>query len=158
MRHPVLISLLFASLIATCPPIAAEPNPPIYFVAFLSPGPNWNHSQPVTHQPGMAQHHRYMNELREAGKVILGGDYLDAAGSMMILQMATLEEARLAASNDPAVRAGLLQVEVKTWQADLSSVRIIRKRKSSEVLDRKQPFKIKSANQGAPINLEEEPE
>jgi|TARA_B100001964_G_C14035839_1_gene510345 uncharacterized protein YciI len=158
VQRPVSIGLLLALLFIVGLPIAADPNPPVYLVAFHSPGPNWNYSRSAADQPGMAEHHRYVNALREAGKVILGGDYLDHAGGMMIYQMKTIQEARLAANNDPAVKAGLLKVEVKTWRANLSSVRIVAKRRSSAALDRKQPFKIKSANQGAPINLKDEPD
>lgn len=158
MQHLVLVVLLFALLFGSCPPVTAEANPPVYFVSFFSPGPNWNDELSATEQPGIEQHHRYMNGLKEAGKMILGGHYLDDAGEMMIFQMKTITDALLAANDDPAVRSGLLLVEVKSWQVNLSSVRITRKRKSAEPLGRKQPFKIKSANQGAPINLQQAPD
>ncbi len=157
MKHSVFIGLLIASQFITSLCVAEEAHPPVYFVLLHTPGPNWNHNLTSTDQPGIEQHYRYMNKLKEAGKIILGGHYLDAAGGMMIFQLATLEQARRAANDDPAVKSGLLQEKVRSWQAELSSVRIVKTRKSSDVLDRKQPFKIKSANRGAPINLEEKP-
>jgi uncharacterized protein YciI len=157
VKHSMLLGLLFGLLSVHCLCNAREDEPPVYFVLLHSPGPNWNHDLSLSDQPGIEQHRRYMNELKESGKIILGGPYLDGEGSMTIFQMGTIEEARLAAHGDPAVKAGLLQVAVKTWQVDLSSVRLLRKRKPLEASGRNRTFKIKSANQGAPINLEEGP-
>ena len=157
MKHSMLLGLLFGLLSVHCLCNATEPRPPVYFVLFHSPGPNWNHDLSLADQLGIEQHRRYMNELKEDGKIILGGRYLDGEGSMTIFQTGTIEEAMLAANADPAVQAGLLHVAVKTWQVDLSSVRFLRTRKPAQAMGRNKTFKIKSANQGAPINLEEEP-
>jgi len=161
VKHSVLIGLLFMQLFVTSLAIAEEaapgPTPPVYFVLFHSPGPSWNPGLTSDDQPGMQKHHRYMNKFKDVGIVILGGPYLDDSGGMMIIQTDTIEEARLVANSDPAVKSGLLRVSVKSWQAELSSVRMIGKRRPTGVLGRKQAFKIKSANQGAPINLDEEP-
>lgn len=162
MKLSVLVGFLFALLLTSCLSVAElsaaeQTQPPVYFVVFYSPGPNWNHNLTLNNQPGIELHRRYLNKLKDSGKLILGGHYLDEAGGMMIVQMGTAEEVALVAKGDPAVKSGVLQVEVKSWQADLSSVRFTRKRRQTGTLDRKQSFKIKSANQGSPINLEKEP-
>ncbi|HET9287577.1 MAG TPA: YciI family protein [Gaiella sp.] len=66
-----------------------------------------------------AEHLRYLDSLREAGRVVTNGPVLDhhdeSVRGLTLFRVGTLEEARRLAEDDPAVRAGRLVVDVMTW-------------------------------------------
>lgn len=58
----------------------------------------------------------YYRRLLDAGKLSLGGPFLDDSGGMMIsVPGASLEEMKNLAEADPAVKVGLLQAIVRPW-------------------------------------------
>ncbi len=85
-----------------------------YYVFLYSPGPNWLEAKPITEQP-LANHFRYMSQLETERKLILGGGFLDNSGAMGVLRVASLAEAQEIVENDPAVRDGVVTVEVRPW-------------------------------------------
>lgn len=101
---------------------AADPGPPVYYVLFHSPGPQWNGDFSFREQPGIEAHVGYMAGLLERGLLVMGGPYLDDSGGMMVSRASSLEEAESLAREDPGVRSGLLRVEVKAWYVPLASV------------------------------------
>jgi len=92
-------------------------QPSIYFVLFHSPGPQWVHSLSFREQPGVMEHVAYMAAFAENGTLLLGGPFLDNSGGMMILKAETMEEAEKIANDDPTVKSGLLNVQVRQWMA-----------------------------------------
>lgn len=64
-------------------------------------------------------HERFIGELDEAGKVVLGGA-LKPAGEpyhgAYVLNCGSLDEARTVAASDPLVRAGAIRCEVLEWE------------------------------------------
>jgi len=92
----------------------------IYSVLFHSPGSKWIDSLSFREQPGIEQHVNYMATLLENNKLILGGPFLDNSSGMVIFD-GSVEEAEKAASDDPTVKSGLLNVKVKPWMVVMST-------------------------------------
>ena len=98
-------------------PAMANETPPIYFVLFHKPGPHWRDGKPFDEQPGIMEHVHYMGGFFASGELVMGGPFLDNSGGMMVFASATIEQAQAIATADPAVKAGLLTVNVKPWMA-----------------------------------------
>jgi uncharacterized protein YciI len=86
-------------------------------VVFHSPGPNWKAGVDFREQPGVMEHVQHYARLHEKGKLLLGGPFtdVDSGGMMIAAEGVTREELEEFAASDPAVVAGLLNFEVKTW-------------------------------------------
>lgn len=100
----------------------SPPAPPLYYVMLHSPGPAWVKDVPFREQPGVDAHVQYMRNLLQQGLIVMGGPFLDDSGGMMIARSPDLEEARRVASQDPAVKNGLLRVQVRPWMVPMSTV------------------------------------
>ena len=86
-------------------------------VVLHSPGPAWVTGVDFREQPGVMDHVQHYAKLHEQGRLLCGGPFIDAdSGGMMIAAGGvTREELEAYAASDPAVLAGLLTFEVKTW-------------------------------------------
>lgn len=86
-------------------------------VVFHSPGPNWQPGVGFKEQPGVMDHVQHYAKLLEQRKLQYGGPFTDtdAGGMMVAAEDVTREELEAFAAADPAVQAGLLLFEVKTW-------------------------------------------
>jgi uncharacterized protein len=83
---------------------------------FLRPGSKWNPDLPVRQQAYWDEHAAFMDALFDAGKVMLGGPFADASGSMVILKVDSEEAARAIYRDDPWVQQDVLvPAEVKEW-------------------------------------------
>ncbi len=91
----------------------------VFSVLIHSPGQKWIDSLSFREQPGIEMHINYMATLLESKKLIQGGPFLDNSGGMVIYN-GSIEEAEKDANNDPAVKAGLLNVKVKSWMVVMS--------------------------------------
>jgi uncharacterized protein YciI len=91
----------------------------VRFVVIHKPGPAWKAGVPAFEQAGLAQHVEHFRTLLAAGKLTIGGPFLDeAAGGFMIPEPGVSEEeARRFADDDPTVRSGLLTFGVRPWLA-----------------------------------------
>jgi uncharacterized protein YciI len=88
----------------------------IRFVAFHSPGPNWQDDVPFFEQRAVGEHVAHYEASLEAGHLERGGPFTDSSGGMQIF--APSVERSLAeeiAHADPAVQSGLLRVDVRPW-------------------------------------------
>jgi uncharacterized protein YciI len=65
----------------------------------------------------MKQHLAHLRSMWVAGKMVIAGPLLDdgATRGLAIYKVGSIEEARALASDDPAVKAGRLAVEVHPW-------------------------------------------
>jgi uncharacterized protein YciI len=83
------------------------------------PGPNWQTGANFRDQPkGIVKEHvQHYAKLHEQGKLLLGGPFIDidSGGMMIASEEVTREELEEFAASDPAVIAGLLNFEVRTW-------------------------------------------
>ena len=89
----------------------------LFQVVIHSPGPKWQKGVDFREQPGVMDHVHHYAKLHEQGKLLHGGPFVDAdAGGMMIAtDNVSREELEQFAAQDPAIIAGLLNYEVKTW-------------------------------------------
>lgn len=70
-----------------------------------------------TIEPSLIQDHiAFLERLDNEGKLELCGPFLDYKGGMIILKVATKEEAEAIAASDPFVRKGGKTFEVRAWQ------------------------------------------
>ena len=101
-----------------------DENGPHYFVMFQTPGPNWVPGVKYNEQPEFTDHVGYMTELHDNGRTVLSGPFMLEAGGldgvleeggMTIFRAADLAEAKKIALNDPTVRSGMLNVDVKMF-------------------------------------------
>jgi uncharacterized protein len=99
-------------------------NGPHYFVAFQSPGPNWVEGVKYNKQPEFDKHVGYMTELQEKGLTVLSGPFMEQAGGlngvladggMTIFRATDLAEAIKIGTDDPTVKSGMLNVDVKMF-------------------------------------------
>lgn len=95
---------------------------PHYFVAFQTPGPKWVTGVPYNEQPEFMTHVGYMTELQERGLTVLSGPFMKKAGGlagvlddggMTVFRAADFSEAVRIGNDDPTVRSGMLNVDVK---------------------------------------------
>jgi uncharacterized protein len=95
---------------------------PHYYVVFHSPGPKWVKEKRYNEQPDFMVHVKYMSDLHEKGKVLISGPFMEvegglngrlAPGGMIVLRTKSLEEAARLAKDDPTVKSGMINAEVK---------------------------------------------
>lgn len=96
----------------------------IRYVIVHSPGPNWLPGKTLFEQPGIREHVAHFAEVLEAGKLALGGPFMDERGGGMMIPAAGVSEAevREIAASDPAVKAGVLVAEVRPWLIGMSGL------------------------------------
>jgi uncharacterized protein YciI len=102
---------------------ADDPGPPVFSVLFHTPGPKWAPGVSFQEQPGVEQHVRYMASFLKSGRLVCGGPFLDDSGGMMVFRGSQVE-ATVAAEADPAVKAGLLKVVVRTWMVPMATIEL----------------------------------
>lgn len=86
------------------------------FVVMLRPGSRWNPKISIRDQDHWDDHAQFMDALFEAGVVILGGPFADRSGSMVLLNAASVEQARALFQDDPWTRCDVLVVgDIREW-------------------------------------------
>ncbi len=94
-----------------------------YFMCFLSKGDasGYDSTQLATIQ---ADHLAHLNQMAEDGKISVAGPFGDDQNirGIVIFNVATMEEAIKLQSEDPAVKAGVLEIEIRPWWAAKGSV------------------------------------
>jgi lysophospholipase L1-like esterase/uncharacterized protein YciI len=106
---------------------AATAESGVYQAVFLSLGPSWDKAKGVTQQAGIREHGQYMTSLSQAGKIVLGGPFMEgastASGAVVVIA-ADGPEARRLMEQDPGVKAGLFTIaEVRAFVAATGSWR-----------------------------------
>lgn len=122
-RFAVALLAGFAAAMLVTAPHGARAQPPasapkdVRFVVFHLPGPAWLPGKTLFDQPGVREHVAHYRRWLEAGKLELGGPHLDSAGGGMMIPVAGVGEAEVSrfASEDPAVRSGVLVAVVRPW-------------------------------------------
>ncbi len=122
-RIALAILVIFALLSSVIDPVQAQERkvPEFRYVVVHRPGPNWKAGVPAFEQPEVQAHVEYFASLLKAGKLTVGGPFMDeASGGMMIPEASMSEgEIRAFAALDPTVKSGLLIFEVRPWMPAL---------------------------------------
>ena len=94
-----------------------QPMPELRYVVVHKPGPSWKPGVSAFEQPGLQAHVEHFRRLLQEGKLVMGGPFMDGASGGMMVPEAGVSEAEITnfASEDPAVKAGLLVFEVRPW-------------------------------------------
>ncbi len=116
MKFAIWIVSLFSMITLGVSMSHSQNQPPIRFVVFHKPGPSWQQGIDFRQQPGVQDHVQHYLKFYEDGKLALGGPFLDNSGGMMVpTPDVSLEDMKAFAESDPAVKSGLLIVEIKPW-------------------------------------------
>ena len=89
----------------------------VRYVIVHAPGPKWKVGLPLFEQDGVQEHIAHFRKLLEAGKLQLGGPFLDEHAGGMMIPAEGLSESEIVefANADPSVVSGLLRVAVRQW-------------------------------------------
>ena len=88
---------------------AASPAKSLFAVEIRT-GPQWNAALPPGQQPLMREHSANLRKLRDEGRIRIGARYGEVG--LVVLEAATIDEARAWIEADPAVRAGTFRFEI----------------------------------------------
>lgn len=87
-----------------------------FYMVFLNKGSKRDQDSATAEQI-QKMHLAHMDSLAAQKKLVVAGPFLDEGNTrgICIYSVATLEEAKMLAEGDPAVKAGRLAVEVRPW-------------------------------------------
>ncbi len=90
-----------------------------YFMVFLYRGEEASKYDSLQRAKIQEGHLAHLNKLAEENKISIAGPFGDNTDlrGIVIFHVATLEEAKALEEEDPAVKAGVLRVEVRPWWA-----------------------------------------
>ena len=80
------------------------------FAVEIRTGPQWNAALPPGQQPLMREHSANLRKLRDEGRIRIGARYGEVG--LVVLEAATIDEARAWIEADPAMRAGIFRFEI----------------------------------------------
>jgi uncharacterized protein YciI len=95
-----------------------------HFLRIIRPVNDWTDREMTEHeQQLMSEHFMYLEQKFEEGKVLIAGPCEDRSMGVSVWEAESREEAEEMIYNDPAVKAGIISVEVKNykvsfWRAD----------------------------------------
>ena len=95
------------------------PNMEKYYVVLLKRAPNAPKLEAAAAEELQKKHLGHLRAMYDAGKMVIAGPFDEQRDETMrgmcLYRVPTLDEARKLAEQDPAVKAGRLQVEVLAW-------------------------------------------
>ena len=126
MKNPVLIVLAALLLGATglpahaqAPAASSQPKEAAqpmktWLIRIVPPRPTFAEDATQAEEALMEQHLAYWKDLSDKGLWLFGGPVLDPRGvyGILVVQAATEDEARALGNGDPAVKAGVIKIEV----------------------------------------------
>jgi uncharacterized protein YciI len=88
----------------------------VYYLASLHLGPNRDLPEGEGDRI-QREHLAYIRRQKEAGKYLLSGPFADGADprGILVIRADSMEEAESLCAADPAVRAGVLRMEIRPW-------------------------------------------
>ncbi len=87
------------------------------FLAISSAGPNRDFSKGTREQPLWDEHAAFIDQLVDAGFILMGGPLVDEGGSLLIVNAKDENEVREKLKDDPWMKHGILNLKsVKRWQ------------------------------------------
>jgi len=93
------------------------------FTAVYTRGPRWDERQETREELRRA-HIEYQHGHFTAGRLLMGGPHTDREFGLALFKTATKEETLKIVSNDPAVGAGVYNVDVCTWKVALNAFKL----------------------------------
>jgi uncharacterized protein YciI len=82
----------------------------LLFAVEIRSGANWNAALPPNQQAFMREHSAHLRKLRDEGRIRIGARYGDVG--LIVLEAATIDEARAWMQADPSMQAGTFRFEI----------------------------------------------
>jgi uncharacterized protein YciI len=115
----LLLLSLAPALSAQAPaakPNPSEGNPPMknWLIRIVPPRPHFDQDATPAEQALMERHFAYWKDLNAQGVCLFGGPVLDPKGvyGILVVRAATEDEARALGNGDPAVKTGVIEIDV----------------------------------------------
>jgi uncharacterized protein YciI len=124
MRCARLLVALVLAVAASLPAVCLAADPPkfemeSYQLVLLMRAPTWQKLPQEEAEALQAKHIAHLTAMGESGKMVIAGPFSNqvdpAYRGACLYRVATPEDARALAEQDPIVKAGQLRVEVMTW-------------------------------------------
>jgi len=126
LKNPILVALVAlllgaAPLLAQAQAPAASSQPKVaaqpmktWLIRIIPPRPHFDQDATPAEQALMDQHFSYWKDLNEKGVCLFGGPVLDPKSvyGILVVRAATEDEARAFGNGDPAVKGGVIKIEV----------------------------------------------
>jgi uncharacterized protein YciI len=87
----------------------------MFLVILHRSGPEWDHSRPMEDQSSWAAHAAFMDELVDAGFLVLGGPLADEVRVVHAVEAASAEDVRETLDRDPWSGSHLVIDAVEPW-------------------------------------------
>ncbi|MBK7159974.1 MAG: hypothetical protein IPH77_15935 [Ignavibacteria bacterium] len=96
-----------------------------FIMAFLKSGKNIL-TDKAEEDRLQSEHMKNINKMAEDGKLVIAGPFMDKQSirGIYIFDVRTIEEARELTSTDPAVKAGVLEMELHPWYGSAALLEI----------------------------------
>lgn len=111
-----------ASCLAADPPPPADNGMQVYYIGFLSRGERWTPEQTEQTRSIQAGHMLHIQAMAKTGKLLIAGPFMYEASDanqdmrgIFIFDVASVEEGKLLADEDPAIKSGRLKLEFRKW-------------------------------------------
>lgn len=118
----LLFPMMLSAQTATPTPAPADNGMQVYYIGFLSRGERWTPEQTEQTRAIQAGHMQHIQTMAKTGKLLIAGPFMYEAGDadqdmrgIFIFDVASVEEAKRLAAEDPAVKAGRLKLEFRKW-------------------------------------------
>lgn len=124
MRRARFLVALVLAVAASLPAVCLAADPPkfemeSYQLVLLMRAPTWQKLPQEEAEALQAKHIAHLTAMGESGKMVIAGPFSNqvdpAYRGACLYRVATPEDARALAEQDPIVKAGQLRVEVMTW-------------------------------------------
>ena len=88
-----------------------------YQMALLARGPKWTQGTPSEAERFRAEHESFLKQMKASGRLSAAGPFTDAGDlrEMLVLPVASPEDAKALVANHPHVKSGRLSLEVHPW-------------------------------------------
>lgn len=98
-----------------------------YVMAFLKSGKT-TITDSVKRQEVQMAHLKNIMKLAAEGKLVIAGPFLDKGSvrGIFIFDVATIEEAKKLTETDPAIQAGILEMELHPWYGSAALMEVVR--------------------------------
>ena len=96
-----------------------------FIMAFLKTGKNVLTDKAEENRL-QSEHMKNINKMAEDGKLVIAGPFMDnqSLQGIYIFDVRTIEEARELTSTDPAIKAGVLEMELHPWYGSAALLEI----------------------------------
>ncbi len=142
--------MLRGMVVLACLLASASVQAEMYVLSFTK-GSSWDENLAYEQQPGIAAHRKYWHQLYEQEVLLMSGPFEDRSGGLFIVNAANETAVKQFVADDPAVKAGLINITSHRWRVLSSAMRRAKPLVIEVESDR--TLRVRSTDPGSPINL-----